>query len=433
MMKTRNSKLQHMALCAALTGAVVTLATPAAALDICGCAGHPDSLGALDITDSSTYPPGSTFNGGTNGGLTIPLPDDGVLIFDSIRLVDILNGNTYLRFVKNGSNTPVRLLVAGDVLVGSSSVINVAAADGGAASNNTPGTGGLPGPGGFRGGDGAYLNINGARDGGDGLGPGGGAAGTADAFTAGAAGIYVGRGALRPLVGGSGGGGGASNGTSNCSAGGGGGGGGAILIAADGTVTVNGIIDADGGNNSNTINGTCATNGGDGAGGAIRVIAETINGSGTMVARTGRGSFQSLRGRIRMEAINNTFRDNGADPIATRVQVLSPLVNPLTPSIAITAVDGTPVPEVLQGSVGGVDFVVSAPGVVNLQVETSNVPAGTTVEVAVKPRIGGTALRETVLLEQQNCDSAAQCIVFASFDLQSNTYFAEAQATFQTP
>ena len=355
-----------------------------------------------------------------------------MLIFDSIRLVDIVGFTTHLRFVRNGNNTPLTLLVAGDVLVGGGTEISVEGADGGSPTDSVPGTGGLPGPGGFRGGDGAYLNVNGARDGGDGLGPGGGAAGSADAFTPGGNAVYVGRGALRPLVGGSGGGGGASSGTSNCSAGGGGGGGGAILIAADGTVTVNGTIDADGGNNAGNRNGNCATNGGDGAGGAIRVVAETITGSGTMVARTGRGST-ATRGRIRMESLNNTFRQNGADPVAVRTQQLYPLVSPLTPTIAITAVDGTTVPEVLQGAVGGVDFVLSAPGVVNLQVETSNVPAGTTVEVAVKPRIGGTALRETVLLEQQNCDSAAQCVVFASFDLQSNTYFAEAQATFQTP
>lgn len=432
MMNIRNRHILHRALFAVLAGAAVAFAMPAAALDICGCAGHPDSLGALDIADANTYPPGSTFNGGTHGGLTIPLPDDGVLIFDSIRLVDIVNGTTNLRFSRNNSNTPVTLLVAGNVVINGATQLNVSGSDAIGATSSVPGIGGLPGMGGFRGGDAAALGVNGQSEGGEGLGPGGGTGGTSASLIAGGAGVFVGRSELRPLVGGSGGGGGASSSTGNCSGGGGGGGGGALLIAADGIVTVNGTITADGGQAGGNTNGACSSPGGQGGGGAIRIIAETINGSGSLLARAGRGASVN-RGVIRMESLNNSFRENGADPRAARVQQLSPLVNPLTPSIAITAVDGTPVPEVLQGAVGGVDFVLPAPGVVNLQVETSGVPAGTTVEVAVKPRLGGAALRETVLLEQQNCDTAAQCTVFASFDLLSNVYFAEAQATFQTP
>ena len=267
MMKTRDRHGLHRALFATLTGAAVALATPAAALDICGCAGHPDSLGAFDIADDTTWPPGSTFNAGNNGGLTIPLPEDGVMIFDSFRLVSVVGFTTYLRFVRNTANTPVTLLVAGDVVIGGSSSLYVAGGYAAAATSNIAGAGGLPGPGGFRGGDAAALGVNGQSEGGEGLGPGGGSWGTSAPLTAGGVGVFVGRGELRPLVGGSGGGGGASNSTGNCSGGGGGGGGGALLLAADGTVTVNGTIDADGGRASGTSNGACASSGGHGGGG----------------------------------------------------------------------------------------------------------------------------------------------------------------------
>ena len=88
-----------------------------ASADICGCAGHPDSLGDFDSTDAATWPAGSEQNGAV---LTIPLPQDGVLVFDSAvfgNLPGYLDGNAKtIRFAESGPvrrNLPVRILVAG--------------------------------------------------------------------------------------------------------------------------------------------------------------------------------------------------------------------------------------------------------------------------------------------------------------------------------
>ena len=50
----------------ALFGLLCTLVWPGvslAQLDICGCIGHPRSLGAFDASNSATYPPGTTQSG----------------------------------------------------------------------------------------------------------------------------------------------------------------------------------------------------------------------------------------------------------------------------------------------------------------------------------------------------------------------------------
>jgi len=406
------------------------------ALDICGCEDNPDSLGDFNRLDPATWPPGSTGRGTSchNSGINIPLPDDGVLVFDSFNFTDDVAtcGVDQIYFVRNAANTPVTILVKGNVVIGSNTQLHVDGGNASGASSSVPGRGGVPGPGGYRGGDGAYFDVNGANDGGEGLGPGGGAAGTASPLAHASSGVFRGRPELRPLAGSSGGGGGASSRTGNCSAGGGGGGGGGILIAANGTVTVNGTINADGGGLSGSTNNTCASNGGYGSGGSIRLVADTINGSGLLYARTGR-SIGRGPGVIRMESINNTFRNDGASPVAARLSQLAPLVNPLTASVAITAIDGNPVPEPPSGSIGGTDLVIPVPGVVNIQIETDSVPTGTTVNVSVKPRVGGAAITDVLTLVPGACDNAGHCTVFAAFDLPSNTYFIQTEATFQTP
>ena len=50
--------------------------------DICGCTDNPNSQGAFDSSDEATWPPGTT-RPSFNDNITIPLPDDGILIFDS--------------------------------------------------------------------------------------------------------------------------------------------------------------------------------------------------------------------------------------------------------------------------------------------------------------------------------------------------------------
>lgn len=406
--------------------------------DLCGCRGHPQSLGDFDPASQKSWPPGSVMND-ANYVLTIPLPPDGVLIFDNFNAKPWGKRSDYqIRFKKNAGNTPVTLLVAGDITIGPHVTLYLGGADGGHGNVHVNGRGGEPGPGGFRGGDGAYFDVNGANDGGEGQGPGGGAAGTGKegAMTEGQPGKFAGSTDLRPLIGGSGGGGGASSRSGNCAASGGGGGGGAILLAANGTITLDGGINADGGRRGPYISdGKCATYGAYGSGGAIRLIARSVTGKGGMSARGDRGNHrQASPGIIRIESLHDDqLRPDWTAPPAMRSNVIGPVVNPVRSEVAITAIAGQAVPETLQGINGDVDLIVNAPGVVKVQVRTRGVPAGTTVEVAMKPKVGGAALRDRVELNASGCNPKGECTAFISFELASGTYFAEARATFQTP
>ena len=133
---------------------------------------------------------------------------------------------------------------------------------------------------------------------------------------------------LLPLVGGSGGGGG-NGGVAACpsgsmgSAGGGGGGGGALLIAANGTITLDGQIEANGGNGGASPEWPCAKGGAGGSGGAVRLLANTIAGAGTISARPGTRYDDGLAsdfGAIRVEALNNTMGVSQTQPVATRTE-----------------------------------------------------------------------------------------------------------------
>lgn len=406
-------------------------------LDLCGCNKHPQSLGSFDTTQQDSWPPGAVLDDAKRV-LTIPLPPDGVLIFDSFMARRWGDRRDYqIRFERNPKNTPVTILVAGDATIEQYVGIHLDGADGIGGSRHRGGRGGAPGPGGFRGGDGAYFDVNGANDGGEGQGPGGGAAGIGKAgeMTSGQPGKFVGSRDLRPLIGGSGGGGGASSATGNCSGGGGGGGGGAILLAANGTLTLDGAINTDGGYGRGSSNGKCATGGSYGGGGAIRLIAQTVKGRGGMSARGNRGYHgQQSPGVIRIESLNDDeLRADWSNPPVIRSNVIGPIVNPVTSKVAITAIGDQAVPDTLVGIDGNVDLVLKAPGSVKVQVQTQGVPSGTTVEVAMKPKVGGSAIRERAELNASGCNPAGVCTAFVAFDLASGTYFAEARATFETP
>jgi len=304
------------------------------------------------------------------------------------------------------------------------------------ATVQAAGVGSLGGPGGFRGGDGAYQTINGASNGGAGFGPGGGLGATAAPFLQGARGIFLGSPDLVPLAGGSGGGGGGSASPSaGCSGGGGGGGGGAILIAANGTIRLDGNshIYADGSDRGDPDNFGCATRGGGGSGGAIRLVAHTITGFGFIGARGGRGDSTgdgvfAPTGRIRMESLNNTFTGS-TDPIASRATSPGPLVSPLNPRVRITSINGVSIADPPAGVYGAAfDVVIPAPGLVPVNFSTSGVPTNTTVELTVKPRLGPPP--QTVTVTLSNCDTAGNCLGNASFNLPAGTYAVEARATF---
>ncbi|WP_269630894.1 hypothetical protein [Pelomonas sp. BJYL3] len=267
---------------------------------------------------------------------TIELPPDGVLHYS---WVNIPAGVT-ITFKKNKRNTPVYMLVKGNVRI--EGMIDVRGEDardvalyGGGilADDGMPGAGG---PGGFDGGRGGSKDdqyraevIKGAAGQGPGGGPGGvptsqfGIPGSAictpmtSAYTSypvhGGGGGYAkpayrygaqycgpltnvgplfygksyGSELLQPLIGGSGGGGGI--GGTRFSGVGGGGGGGAILIAADGTITIagTGSIDASGGDAGGTAGENVGFYGAGGSGGAIRLVATSITGTGKLVADGG--------------------------------------------------------------------------------------------------------------------------------------------------
>jgi hypothetical protein len=401
-------------------------------LDICGCAGDP-TLRPFDAGDPSTYPPGTSGCAGpcTSGTIVLPLPPDGILRFSSFK-----TGNFHVYFAQNAANTPVTLLVAGDVRLVASFCCHEMSVGGGSGSSGTGTTAGVGAPGGnggFRGGDGAAQPINGFTIGGTAFGPGGGLGGNGNEPPTG--GTFFGLPELLPLVGGSGGGGGGSLGTStNCTGGGGGGGGGGLLIAANGTITIaQTIVQAHGGNGGAYGNSACARFGAGGSGGAIRLVANRLVDGGNGHVRAGGGSgngASGTAGRVRLESVDDSAQtalitDN---PPALRVTGPGPLSNPLAPTVRITSINGNPVPGVPGGHTGAIDVVLPAPGVTGIDVATTGVPSGTTVVVTVKPRIGAAPSASTVPL---SCDALGSCNASATFNLSAGAYVVEARATFE--
>jgi len=193
-------------------------------------------------------------------------PDKWAVVFKYASVT--VNANTTVTFKNHPSRAPVVWLVAGDVTIngivglsgrqGHASGLSIAPAD--------------PGPGGFRG----ARGIGGSSDGSGGYGPGG-AILPISGGTAGAGGSYGTSGVPAswgdggtpgptygsersiPLIGGSGGAAGRAGDGSGAGAGGG-----AILIAANGTITINGQLLADG--------GMSPWRSGGGSGGTIRLV-----------------------------------------------------------------------------------------------------------------------------------------------------------------
>lgn len=411
-------------------------------LDICGCADGPN-LGDVNLSDDATFQGIATRSGET---VTFPLPPDGVLRFNSLTTGSGTSSQRrHMRFVRNDANTPVTILVRGDMTMRTDFCcysIDVSGGSGSSGTSVTAGVGGQGGPGGFRGGDGAAPLVNGAFVGGAGFGPGGGAGAVATATSitsVAGGGTFFGVPELVPLVGGSGGGGGTgTSAATSCTGGGGGGGGGAILVAVNGTLTLtNYDIVAEGGNGGWVGNGSCDRGGGGGSGGAIRLLAGRFAsvGNGRTRARGGSGGFGSsagVNGGIRFETVDSSAQTTfSADPPAIRLTGPSPVVNPVQPSVRITSIGGQAVPGVPVGQFGAIDINLPAPGDVVVGLSTSGVPSGTTVLVTVKPRIGAAPVSSTVPLAAGNCDEQGVCTAVTSFSLAAGAYVVEARATFQ--
>ncbi|MCF7732403.1 MAG: hypothetical protein K9N23_11975, partial [Akkermansiaceae bacterium] len=220
--------------------------------------------GALAITENTVI------DLGASGSYD---PDEWAVVF-RYTSVNIAAGAT-LGFTNHPRKAPVIWLVSGDVTI--NGTVNLGGAPGGAPPSLAE-----PGPGGFAGGMG---QLNGTTKVSAGYGPGGGPLGYVSFAYHGVGGSYgtlgqavngvasrdpYGNASLVPLIGGSGGGG-LGGGDNRI---GGGGGGGAILIAATGTVTIEGSLRAIGGGSGNSAGG--------GSGGGIRIVANTIDGDGTV-------------------------------------------------------------------------------------------------------------------------------------------------------
>jgi hypothetical protein len=83
-------------------------------IDLCGCANTP-GLQPFDAGTPSTYPAGTSGCSAncSSGTITFQVPPDGILRFSSFTA----NGGFQLGFARNAANSPVTILVAGDVVL----------------------------------------------------------------------------------------------------------------------------------------------------------------------------------------------------------------------------------------------------------------------------------------------------------------------------
>jgi len=424
------------------------------------------------------FSPGATaFDSGSTGAdgpfnptvdTVVPLPDDGVFNYESINIP----AGVTVRFERNTTNTPIRLLVAGDAQIdgvidisGQESPATGPAGDGVLADD---GLAGIGGPGGFDGGRGGEPGDS-AFEGAQGLGPGGGFPAlwqvNSGGNLAGCAGGGAGFGAagrngrlsenpffcssttqeapggeaygndrLLPLIGGSGGGGGAGGGAFAGS--GGGGGGGALLIAATGTLTVNGEILANGADSGEFGGAAPGGGGGGGAGGGIRLVATTIAGDGPIEARGGRGWTNTNNpssdngwgavGRIRLEAENIT-RVAATNPPFTFDEP-GPVFLSGMPSLRIIRVAGIDAPAAPTGS-ADIVLPVDEPNPVEVVVAASNVPLGNTVTVTMTPVRGNAVSELTDALDGTLADSTATTAI----DIPEGPNTLQASVSFTVP
>lgn len=365
----------------------------------------------------------------------VQLPESGILNYASI---NIPTGVT-VKFKRNTANTPVYLLVSGNVTIsGKIDISGTNGADVGTAGNGNLADDGNPGkggPGGYDGGRGGLDDIQhrpNITNGGNGLGPGGGygahggipansvnpycdfvnynnqwaarvGANASHSAVGGAMAIgyscpiapattttlisdaklavpAYGSSILQPLVGGSGGGGGA--GGSNFGGSGGGGGGGALLLAVSGTLNLTGTIEAKQGAYGNVAGTGVGGYGGYGSGGSVRIVATTMSGAGSIVTSTSSGAYL---GRVRIEADNTTY--SGTTYPTYVADTPAPVFLSNVPSLKIVNVGGSAVPANPTG-VADLTFPATLVNPVTISLTTTNVPVGNTVLVKVIPANG---------------------------------------------
>lgn len=317
---------------------------------------------------AQTYTSGSS---GVDGPLapiantTLAMPATGIFHFTT---VNIPVGVT-VTFTPNAANTPVTLLATGAVTINGTISVNGQQGIPGSTSGPAVNPGGAGGPGGFRGGQGGSRGTaNGPASAGQG--PGGGltcVGGTTSCYgTYGAPSSFT---SLLPLFGGSGGAGQSSSTLESGSSGGGGGG--AIVMASSSSITVNGIVQANGAPGKES--GSSATISGAGSGGAIRLVAPQIQGIGTLQAICASTIAVCDRGRIRLEAFMYGF-EGASDPLFSASVAPGPVTAAGLPGLAN-------LPTVTMISVGGVSNA-PVPGGIYSTADIA-LPAGTTNPISV--------------------------------------------------
>lgn len=265
----------------------------------------------------------------------IPLPDNGVLHYDSFTVPE----GVEVRFRKNLDNTGVWLVVGGDVIVDGELSVQGHRGNADTSYDGLYGVGGDSGPGGTAGGWSISSSTHGSggHRGQTGFGPSGG---LVDAD---------GKGVNHWLEDGwihlSGGGGAGSKGSGSVY----GGSGGLLTVAAGGVIEVSGKLDAQG------RDGSVAP---DASGGSVRLIADTIRGSGTIDVRGGTDGVGDSAGVLKMEAlffegfILNNVLPNGLMPFLTTPQIVLPYPEEARPRLEIVTV-GESAPNINNNFGGG--------------------------------------------------------------------------------
>ena len=252
-------------------------------------------------------------------------------------------------FKNHPSHAPVVWLVQGGVDIAGTVSVNGKA--------GTTGTDALipaePGPGGFRGG------AMGPAGNGAGLGPGGGGRGSYSSS--------YGNPQILPLIGGSGSE--PRNATSGAS------GGGAVLIAAPGTIQINGTVSALHAFASDFPSG----------GGAVKLIANQVTGTGTLNS--------GYDGRLRIEA-NSLSSSVITTPSTIAVAPgTTPTIfqSATSPTVKIVSVDGINSPaDPMAPLVSSADIAIQKNTPVTIVLETRNfATAGAVVAVRVANKFGG--------------------------------------------
>lgn len=325
-----------------------------------------------------------------NWDASSPVPGKGVYdnnVFAVVYKYSTLNipSSSSISYTNRSNTCPVVILVQGNATINGTLNLN---------SN-----GSQPGPGGFFGG--AFGNTAGTILGSAGGGPGGGQpsstngvlAGSGSYSTFGTTGIGLGslygNDRIIPLIGGSGGGA-----YYNIS---GQGGGGAVLLVVRGTLTVNGMIQA----NAPSID---FNRYGAGSGGAIRIIAETLAGTGNLQAISGGGNNTTGgQGRIRIEKINGALTGQNTAPIPSygSVGVVAKLwPDNLDPSVSVVSVGSISAPTDPFGGLTAPDIELPSEGPFTVQAQAKNIPTNGTWSVVLRSNLRNGAAFETPMTFQ---------------------------------